>query len=330
MSDGGDAHAALGPGREFDLVRRLLARWGDTARGIGDDAAILDVPASERLVVSTDASVEGAHFRRDWFTPEEIGWRAATSALSDLAAMAARPLALVLALALPDAWRDAVEALADGVGEAARAAGASIVGGDLVRSAELGLTVTVFGSTARPLRRDGARPGDLLYVTGALGGPALALAALQRGATPSAATRARFARPAARIAEARWLADRGARALIDLSDGLASDASHLAAASAVDVVLDGDRVPRIEGASLLDALRSGEEYELVAAAPAGLDAEEFGARFGVALTPIGRVGRGIGRVSIVDGRGTRVEFPAGHDHFSDRCAPSSPPSHCSS
>jgi thiamine-monophosphate kinase len=322
------AHLALGGGREFDVVRTLLARWGDAARGVGDDAAVLDVPAGERLVVSTDASVEDAHFRRGWLTPEEIGWRAVTSALSDLAAMAAQPIGLVLALALPDSWRDAVDGLADGIGAAARAAGAPILGGDLVRARELGLTVTVFGAARRPVGRDGARPGDTIYVTGALGGPRQAVAAWERGAQPEAAARARFARPTARIAEARWLAERGARALVDLSDGLASDVGHLAAASRVRIVLESARVPRLPGAAELDALRGGEEYELALAAPAGLEAGEFEARFGVALTAIGRVAgvaSGGGEVEIVDATGARVVFPSGHDHFSDRCAPSSPP-----
>ena len=323
-----DAHRSLGAGREFDVVRAMLARWGDAARGVGDDAAVLDVPAGERLVVSTDASLEGAHFRRAWLTPEEIGWRAATSALSDLAAMAARPIGLVLALALPDAWRDSVDGLADGVGAAARAAGTPIVGGDLVRSQELGLTVTVFGAARRPVGRDGARPGDAVYVTGTLGGPRLAVAAWERGDQPEPAARARFARPMARIAEARWLAEQGARALVDVSDGLASDVGHLAAASGVRIVLESARVPRVPGAAEVDALRGGEEYELALAAPPGLDSAAFAARFGVLLTSVGRVERapsGGGEVEIVDGAGARVEFPSGHDHFSDRCAPSSRP-----
>jgi thiamine-monophosphate kinase len=93
------AHLPLGPGAEFDVVRSLLRQWGSSAVGIGDDAALLDVPAGSRLVVSTDHSVEGVHFRRPWITPEEIGWRATQAALSDLAAMGARPLGLLVALA---------------------------------------------------------------------------------------------------------------------------------------------------------------------------------------------------------------------------------------
>jgi thiamine-monophosphate kinase len=309
----------------------MLARWGDLARGIGDDAAELDVPPGERLVVSTDSSVEGSHFRRDWLTPEEIGWRATASALSDLAAMAARPLGLVLALCLPDDWRGALDGLADGVGAAARAAGAPIVGGDLVRGSELALTVTVLGSAASPLGRGGARAGDLVCVTGALGGPRCALAAWVRGERPAVSHRARFARPMPRLDEARWLAVHGASAMVDVSDGLAADLGHVAAASGVRIVLDPSRVPRVDGATLADALGGGEEYELAltlpgrATDPGVLDA--FMARFALSLTIVGRVlavdgGRaahaGASGVVLDAGAdaGERVDLPSGHDHFS--------------
>jgi thiamine-monophosphate kinase len=317
------AHAPLGPGREFDAVRALLARWGDAARGVGDDAAVLDVPAGERLVASTDASVEDVHFRRGWLAPDEIGWRAATGALSDLAAMAARPLAVLVALAVPAAWRDALPALGDGVGAAVRAAGAVIVGGDLSGGRELGITITVLGSAAAPVGRGGARPGDALYVTGRLGGPLRALRAFERGEAPAAGDRARFARPEARIAAGRWLAERGARALVDVSDGLAADLAHVAAASGVRCVLDASRLPRVDGATAADALASGEEYELACAAPADLDAGACLRDAGVVLTRVGTVeaaGPGLAPgVALVGapGPGTPalVDLPPGHDHF---------------
>lgn len=304
-------------------MRLLLAGWGDLARGVGDDAAVLDVPAGERLVVSIDSSVEDVHFRRGWLTPEEIGWRAATSALSDLAAMAARPLAVVVAMAVPAAWRDALAELGDGVGAAVRAAGAVIVGGDLTTARELALTMTVLGSAARPVGRGGAQPGDALYVTGHLGGPRRALRAFERGEPPTSADRARFARPEARFAAARWLADRGAHALVDVSDGLAADLAHIAAASRVHCTVDVDHVPRVAGAGTMDALASGEEYELACAAPASLDPAACVRDTGVALTCIGRVEpvteqRPAG-VSLWTHRGrageARVDLPPGHDHF---------------
>src|SRR4051812_4775885 len=109
----------LGPGKEFDSIRELVAKLGDTASGIGDDAATLDIPRGEHLVVSTDASVENRHFREGWLTPEEIGYRAVTAALSDLAAMAASPIAVLWAVNLPDRWRQHLPALADGARDAA-------------------------------------------------------------------------------------------------------------------------------------------------------------------------------------------------------------------
>ena len=201
------SHLPLGTGVEFDAIRAMLQVWGSQASGIGDDAAMLQVPAGESLVVSTDATFEHVHFRREWLTPHEIGARAAAAALSDLAAMGATPAGLLLALGVPPAWRGEMEALAHGVGEVAAAALCPIVGGNVTRAGELSLTITVLGTSPRPLQRAGARTGDALYVTGMLGGPGAALDALLRGATPRDVDRARFAAPRARIAEGRWLAE---------------------------------------------------------------------------------------------------------------------------
>ena len=328
-------HITLGPGAEFDLVRRLATQWGAQASGLGDDAAVLDVPPGERLVVSTDAFVDAVHVRRGWLSPREIGWRATAAALSDLAAMAARPIGLVVAIALPDEWHADVEEIAHGIGEAAAHAGTHVVGGDTTRSATLSLTVTVLGVAARPLMRSGARPGDRVWVTGALGGPLAALRALERDEEPRPPDRARFARPEPRIREALWLARNGATAAIDLSDGLASDAAHLAAASGVRVVIELERLPILARrdvggtasapaspmsttAVLLDAARGGEEYELLVTAPGDFDAEEFARGFGIELTKIGRVEHaeraGAGVEVRIDG--ARVDPPAGHDHLS--------------
>ena len=304
---------AMGPGGEFDLVRELLARWGDAAVGIGDDAAVLEVPEGERLVVSTDASVEGIHFRRDWMTAAEIGYRATAAALSDLAAMAARPLGLVVALAFPREWIGEVGALAEGIGEAARESGAPIVGGNISRAGELSITTTVFGSGRRLLARSGARPGDRVYVTGTLGGPLLALAALARGETVSGPARARLVRPDPRIEEAAWLAAHGATAAIDVSDGLLADLGHLAAASGVHLAVELDAIPAVPGASPEEAARSGEEYEL--ALTGRIDAHAFRERFGIPLTSIGQVSAGPAGVEATLG-GRRVAPPRGHDHFS--------------
>lgn len=310
-------HVPLGEGREFDVIRALLEEWGPLARGIGDDAAVLAPPSGELLVASTDASVEEVHFRREWLTAEEVGYRAATAALSDLAAMAAAPAGLLVALAVPPAWDDALRELARGLGRAANAARCKIIGGNVTRASELSITTTVLGSARDPIGRSGARPGDLVFVTGRLGGPARALAAWRHGQQPEGADRARFAAPIARLDEARWLAAEGARAMIDISDGLAADAAHLAVASGVTLALDAGDVPCIPGAITAQAIESGEEYELIIAAPPGaaLDGVEFERRFGIPLTRFGVV---VAQVpgTAVQWRDGRVDSPRGHDHFS--------------
>ena len=307
-------HLAMGNGAEFDLIRRLLVTWGDRASGIGDDAAIVAVPHGEQLVASTDASVENVHFRRAWMTAREIGARSATAALSDLAAMGARPLGLLLAMALPDSWLTQAESLADGIGDAASAVACPIVGGNVTRSTELALTITVLGSAIRPLTRAGARVGDTILVTGQLGGPGAALAALLAGKSPAAAHRARFVAPLPRIAVGRWLVACGASAAIDISDGLLADAGHLARASGVSLSLDVDLIPLLRDTSTSVALSSGEEYELLVTIPphVPVDAALFERTFGIPLTRIGVV---VARTAEAILLGPHPMMAAGHDHL---------------
>ena len=307
-------HLAMGGGAEFDLIRRFLETWGDRASGIGDDAAVIAVPPGEQLVASTDASVENVHFRRAWMTAREVGARAATAALSDLAAMGARPLGLLLAMALPDTWLSDAEALADGVGAAASAVGCPIVGGNVTRTHELALTITVLGSAVRPLSRSGGRAGDIVFVTGQLGGPGAALSALLAGETPLADHRARFIAPVPRIAAGRWLAACGASAAIDISDGLFADAAHLARASGISLSLDVDVVPRLPGTSPQVALSSGEEYELLVAIPphVPIDTDLFERTFEIPLT---RIGVAVARADEVVLMELRDNATAGHDHL---------------
>ena len=309
-------HTPLGEGAEFDAIRELIEMWGPAAVGIGDDAAIIDVPEGERLVASTDATVEHVHFRREWITAEEIGARAAAAALSDLAAMAAQPRGLLLALGVPVAWRGELPAIGRGVGRVASSVGCPIVGGNITAASELTICITVLGSAAMPIRRSGVRPGDIMFVTGALGGPGDALRAWVAGDEPRQQSRERFASPAPRIAAARWLAEQGAHAAIDISDGLRGDATHLARASGVSLVLNGAAVPRVEQVSAEQAIASGEEYELlVAFAPdRAPDREAFAQRFGIALTAIGvAVPRGEREVEFTD---QYVGDVAGFDHLS--------------
>jgi thiamine-monophosphate kinase len=284
---------------------------GGAARGLGDDCAFL--PGG--WCVSLDVSVEGVHFRREWLDPAEIGWRAAMAALSDLAAVGATAEAVLVGLGAPaDEPVAAVAAIMGGVGDAARELGASVVGGDLTRAADLSLAVTVMGRTDHPVRRRGARPGDRIWVTGSLGGARAAVAAWTAGRHPEAGPRQRFARPVARIAEGRRLAELGATAMLDLSDGLGGDLRHLAAASGVGLVVELDRLPLAEGVAAaarhagqppaVFAAIGGEDFELLVTLPPGVDAAP--------LTPIGMVTAGPGVSTTLAG----IEWTlAGYDHF---------------
>jgi thiamine-monophosphate kinase len=220
----------------------------------------------------------------------------------------------------------------DGIGRAAESAGAVLWGGDLVRAPHVIVDVTVVGRADRPVRRRGATPGDGLWVTGRLGGPRAAVAAWEAGRTPAPEARERFAHPIPRIAEAVWLRDHGATALIDLSDGLVGDAGHVAAASGVGMVVEAERVPVLgaDGADGADevvkadgggeavglALVGGEEYELLVTLPVGFGDEGrrmFEERFWLPLTRIGGVVAGEG-VQVMRG-GRPVEPGRGFSHF---------------
>jgi thiamine-monophosphate kinase len=312
---GNSRNIDLGPGKEFDIVRALLAEWGKSAQHIGDDAAIVDVPAGEKLVITTDTSVDGVHFRHEWLNHFEIGYRATAAALSDLAAMGARPLGIVIALTLPEADRVEARALATGIREGASAVLCPIVGGDLSSGKTLSLTITALGSVAKPLSRADAKPGQRVYVTGSLGGPAAAVRAWRAGKEPTERDRARFANPIPRIEPAVGLAQRGATSAIDISDGLIADLGHIAAASKVCIEIDVDRIPRVDGVSSLEAANSGEEYEIVATGPA-IDVEGFASEFGLSLTEIGRVVAGHSGVELLSG-GKKISAPPGFDHFRD-------------
>lgn len=324
------AHQAMGDGQEFDTIRMLMARWGDLAVDIGDDAAVLPPDGDRTRVISTDACVEGVHFLPGWLAPREVGVRAAAAALSDLAAMGARAEAVLLAFVVPDAWRALLGHVADGIADVVRASGARIVGGNLSRGDAFAITTTVVGSAERVVSRRGAMPGDVLVVTGTLGGPGRALRAFSDDENPSAWARARFAAPVPRLAEGEALAAAGAHAMLDISDGLAADARHLAAASGVRLAIDADRLPCGEGLDPRDCLASGEEYELLAALPSeAVEALMAGwtTRFDVPLTAIGTVvsvqpggAIDIGGLGPTTGFDTsvpsRVEFDTGYDHFS--------------
>ncbi|HSG08212.1 MAG TPA: thiamine-phosphate kinase [Longimicrobiales bacterium] len=315
---------ALGPGGEFDLIRRFLLGAGDDSPevvvGSGDDAAVLH----GGWVVSTDLSVEDVHFRRAWLRDEEVGFRAAAAALSDLAAMAATPVGVLVSMAFPEGGRWDLERVQAGVREAAAEVGTSVIGGDLSRSpGPLVLDVTVVGHAPSPALRVGAAAGDEVWVTGSLGASAAAVKAWEAGQEPAPALRAAFARPTPRIAAAAILARHGAlHALVDLSDGLAGDAGHLAAAGASSVVLELGRIPVAPAAraalgdrdAMDAALHGGEDYELCFAAPPGAVTTAVAEAVGLTLTRVGHVEEGDG-VWLEDATGGRVRPDrGGFDH----------------
>lgn len=318
----------LGPGPEFDRVRRIAAALGPRATGLGDDCAVL-AAAGSALVASTDVSVEGVHFRRDWLSFEEIGWRVVAAALSDLAADGAEAGGVLVALTVPAEASDAdVVALMTGAGAAASDVGARVVGGDLSAGPVWSAAVTVLGWTETPVTRAGARIGDGIWVTGELGGPRAALEAWRRGDAPDAEARRAFAHPVPRLHAGRWLARHGARAMIDVSDGLGADAGQLAAASGVAVALELDRVPvagpAVDAAHRLGipaerfAAESGEEYELLVALPEHFEQDDvlaFRSVAGVPLTRVGRVTAGGGVQAELAGKPVAL---AGYDHFARR------------
>jgi len=295
--------------------------------GPGDDCALV---VGEGIALSCDMSVEDVHFRRDWLSAEEIGWRAASAALSDLAAVAARPIGLLVSCALPESdTGDFSVRLMDGCRSASEAVGGTVLGGDLTRSSgPLVLDITVVGETASPVLRSGAQAGDELWVTGSLGGAALAVSRLLSGLVPEATARQRYAHPEPRISEARWLADRVApTSMIDISDGLASEVAHIASASRVAAILQRDSIPidtsvLAGSGSAEEALRlamtGGEDYELCFSAPPGATEPQralFQAEFSLPLTRVGWVEAGAGSFWIEpDGRKAPITY-RGFQHF---------------
>jgi len=310
-------HQLLGPGPEFDRIRAVLAALGDVASPSGDDCALIPV-GGKMLAVSTDAAIEGVHFRTDWLTLEEIGHRSAAAALSDLAAEGATPSAILVALGVPEQASDAdVAALMRGAGTAAHEVSAQVVGGDLTQAPVWMVTVTVFGEVARPVTRGGGRAGDILYVTGEVGGAEVALRSWLSGKRPPDAARLRFTRPQPRVAAGRALAV-VATAMMDLSDGVAADLRHLAAASRCGAEIElgllplaPDVVSFAEGTSrkpLLLAAEGGEDYELLVALPPDAEVPILDVR----LTRIGRLIEGDEVRFLLDGVPVT---PKGFQHF---------------
>lgn len=249
---------------EFAVIARLRRALPGPPAGqtwIGDDAAVV-YPPSGALVLTSDAVVGGVHVDLSLVGLDDVGWKAVSVAVSDVAAMGCRPLyALMTVCGPPDLD---VDLLYRGVAEAIDAYQCPVVGGDLVAAEQLVISVAVAGETGHrtPVLRSGALPGDRIFVTGRLGGSAAGLRLLREGrigADHSLAVAHR--RPRARVAEGRAARATGATAMVDVSDGLAADLVHLAEASGVGVALDA--VPVASGATRDEALGGGEDYELV-------------------------------------------------------------------
>lgn len=193
----------LAGGPEFDRIRAIIEALGPRAIALGGDVALVPV-GGELLALSTDVSVEGVHFRRDWLSLEEIGWRSAASALSDLAAAAADCVGLLVAFtANAREPEETFAAVMRGVDAAVASVGGLVLGGDLSRGDAMSLAVTVVGCSAPGISRRGARAGDRIWVTGDLGGARAALAAWNAGRVPDPAARERFARPVPQLSAGR-------------------------------------------------------------------------------------------------------------------------------
>ena len=326
---------------ERALVDRLRARVGrvpaSVVIGIGDDAAVLEPERGALTVVTTDSLVEGIHFRRDWTSANAIGFKALAVNLSDLAAMGARPRASLLSLALPPEFDLAdFDALIDGFVSLADASGATLVGGNLTRSpSAVVVDVTAIGSVGRRklLRRDTAKPGDAVYVTGSLGGAAAGLAMLQAGLERSQLDLSalqcvdRYERPSARTRCGQIVArTRSVSAAIDLSDGLVDGARRLAEGCGGGVVLEAELLPIEAGARAWAASRGtdavalavagGDDYELAFAVPPKRRRRFLGALGRCKDLPATCVGRLVKDPGVWHSRGGRLEpLAGGFTHF---------------
>ena len=331
---------------ELDIIR-LIRRTVERSpaerveTGIGDDTAVLLPQPGARLLATTDLIVEDVHFRRAWASPFDIGWKAMAVNLSDIAGKGGHPLWALVGLALPaPADPVEVEALYEGMRRAAAPHGAAIVGGDTsVSPRGWFVNVTLLGEhLGVPRLRSAARPGDAVAVTGTLGRSAAGLAALEAGRarlgavrpeTIEAVTTAHL-RPTARVAEGRWLGAAAAvHAMMDCSDGLATDLAHICRESGVGARVQLDRLPvdpaarEVAGALGADALSwatsGGEDFELLLTCePASVDAlsDGLGRATGTALTVVGEIEAFAHGVTFLGAGGLRVAIPAGYEHFS--------------
>jgi thiamine-monophosphate kinase len=319
------------PAGEKKLIRRIrhLACGGPSlVTGIGDDCAVLRVPPGHELLVTTDFTIENVHFRRDWHRPEQVGRRCLTRGLSDIAAMGGEPRAAFLSLAiprdLPQKWPKWVDRFLKGLLDLSEEFDVPLAGGDTAQSAGgIQADIVVVGSVpkGKAVLRSGAKPGDLIYVTGELGGSAAALARLAESKRLGADSGRFF--PEARVAVGQSLRRGGlASAMIDLSDGLSTDLEHVCEESRVGAEIEAAAIPRArvrrrkdgrgnERVGLEVALHGGDDYELLFTSSARIPAKVAG----VPVTRIGRISRATGmRLIGTDGK-KKPLHARGWEHF---------------
>ena len=311
------------PRIEDRLIEHILRRTredsgGSVRLGIGDDTAVVRSPAAgEELLLTTDQIIENTHFHRRNHPPGALGHKCLARGLSDLAAMGGTPLWFLLSLALPlwsleGKW---LKNYLDGMFRLSRTSKIRLIGGDIARADHFVSHVTAVGSAprGRALTRSGAKPGDIVYVSGLLGGSALGFEQLEAGAGPRRRAVRRHLYPEARLELGRYLRARvRASAAIDLSDGLSTDLARLTKASGAGAEIQTARIPLFPGASPHHGLHGGEEYELLFTAPAGTKVPPQ--RKGIPLTAIGRIVVSPGVFSLLGGTRERLT-PQGFEHF---------------
>jgi thiamine-monophosphate kinase len=306
----------------IERIRRVALQSRNRAviHGIGDDCAVLRPSRGHELLVTTDLSIENVHFRSQWHPARSVGHRCLARGLSDIAAIGGEPLACFLSLALPaqlpQRWADE---FLEGLCRLAKRYGVQLAGGDVSASDQITADIVVIGQVpaGKPVLRSGARPGDLIYVTGELGSSTATLKQLFAGRKihPSPASRHFFPDP--RLDSGAWLRRRGLpNAMIDLSDGLSIDLTHICEESGVSAIIDSQKIPVARNSTLDLALHGGEDYELLFTASA--KARIPAAIEGVKVTRIGSITKKDYRsaIRILDDNGrARALRPLGWQHF---------------
>ena len=306
---------------EFEIIGRYFTRPARTASlGVGDDAALVQPRPGTELAISTDLLVEGRHFRAG-ADPRKLGHKALAVNLSDLAAMGATPRWATLALSMPDVDDAWIAPFAEGLFALAERFGVELIGGDTVRGPR-SMCICILGEVPQgsALRRDGARAGDDVWVSGELGGAALALARPQIEEAER-----RLDQPEPRVALGTRLLGRATSA-IDVSDGFAQDLGHILERSGCGAVVQYEQLPKCTAFARIGlpelerecVLAGGDDYELAFTAPAaeGAALEALAVELSVPLTRVGAIRAGAPSLSIVDARGDEVRVPRAFDHFS--------------